>query len=559
MDSRSHELQPCKGHAVRSAPVRLRTNLPVAGLVVALVVLSIIGTIGYRTVRAQAETAEWVEHTYRVIEQLDRIVMSINLAESAVRGYALTREEHLRRELEPAIAQARTAFTKARELTGDSRQQQGRLRVIGPKIERRIQLLEEYIARVSGGGTTRVLPEALLVSSEIRQLTSEMVAHEQQMLNQRVAERGEQTALILRVLGAGLAATMLLVLGAFSLVHREMRSRRRTQRELRGKHAETTLLLQLGELLQASRNLDEACDVITQFAPQYFELQPGSVALFNQAHNVLETRSAWCQPNAAVSRSVFSADDCWALRRGRTHSFDPTSARLVCKHVFEPHPVASQCVPLLAQGEVLGVMHVTSQRKITEEFRKRTAILGEQLSMALANLALREKLRNQSIRDPLTGLFNRRYTEETLEREIRRAARSQESLAVLMMDVDHFKRFNDTFGHEAGDLVLREIGNVLTTHTRGSDIVSRLGGEELLVVLPGANGRNAELKAEQLRGEISKLRMVHAGRDLGEVTISIGVSFYPNHGVAGEELIRSADAALYAAKRAGRDRVIVAA
>ena len=539
----------------------LRRNIPLLGLLAALIVLTTIGTVGYRTVRSQAETAAWVEYTYRVIEQLDRISMSINLAESAARGYALTREEHLRRDVEPAITTARMAFRKARELTRADAPQQERLEVLGPKIDRRIELLEEYVLRVSANGSTRVLPEALTVSAEIRSITTELVNREQFMLGQRVDDRAKQTTIVLWNLGIGLMSSVLVLLLAFGLVHREMRSRRRTQRELRAKHAETTLLLQLGELLQASRNIDEACVIIGQFAPQYFDEQPGSLALFNATHNLLETRAAWCQADggAASSQVVFSADDCWALRRGRSHSVGPTRAPLVCKHVPEPRPVASQCTPLLAQGEVLGVLHLTSSHKITEEFRKRAAILGEQISMALANLALREKLRNQSIRDPLTGLFNRRYTEETLDREIRRSARTQEPLAVLMFDVDHFKRFNDTFGHEAGDQVLREIGNVLTAHTRGSDIVSRMGGEELLIVLPGASGPDAEAKAEELRLQISKLRLVHAGRDLGEVTTSVGVAMYPAHGSAVLELMRAADSALYTAKREGRDRVIVAA
>ncbi|HKP60905.1 MAG TPA: diguanylate cyclase [Polyangiales bacterium] len=532
-------------------------NIPVAGTVLALLVVASIGAVGYRTVRSEAETTAWVEHTYQVIQQLDHIVMSINLAESAVRGYALSREEHLRRELQPAIAQARQSYSRAGELTHDNVTQQKGLHDLGPKLDRRIQLLDEYSARVSSGGSTHVLPEALQVSAEIRQLTSELIQREQGLLSLRVAERSEQTARVLRVCAAGFLTSLLLLLAASGLVSREMRSRRRAQRELRNKHAETTQLLQMGELLQSSRNLDEACSVIGQFAPMFFEQQPGSMYLFSATHNALETRSVW--GSSSSEPSIFGADDCWALRLGRPHGFDPTTVRTACKHLSEPLPVASLCLPLLAHGEVLGILHIASAGRLSDELRKRGEIVGEQLSMALANLALREKLRNQSIRDPLTGLFNRRYTEETLDRELHRAARTQQSLALLMLDVDHFKRFNDTFGHEAGDQVLREIGKALGSHTRGSDVVSRMGGEELLVVLPGATETAAEQKGEELRAEVAKLRLVHAGRELGEITISIGVAVYPRHGTGAEELMRAADAALYRAKREGRDRVIVAA
>lgn len=535
-----------------------RNNIPLAGLGLALAVVATIGAVGYRTVLSQAETAAWVEHTHFVIEELDLILLSINQAESAVRGYALAHEEHLGNDLGPAIAQAQHAFARAKELTRDNPQQQERLRTLEPKLKRRVELLLEHFERVKAGGPTRVLPEAIQVSGEIKQLTSEMVVREQALLSGRVTQRSEQTTQTLLVLGIGLFVSLSLVIGAFVLMKREMRSRLRTQAALSSKHEETALMLQMGELLQSSRSLDEACAVIGQFAPRFFDNQPGGMFLFNASHKLLEQRSAWCSAGGN-EREVFAADDCWALRRGQLHWYDATSVRMPCKHVGEPGPTSSLCQPLLAQGEVLGVLHVTSAGELDKDFRKRGAIVGEQVSMALANLALREKLRNQSIRDPLTGLFNRRYTEETLEREIHRASRSAETLAVLMLDVDHFKRFNDTFGHEAGDQVLCEIGKVLTTHTRASDVVSRMGGEELLVVLPSARGDDAERKAQELRAEISKLRVMHAGRDLGEVTISIGVAIYPQHGSTSSELLRSADAALYTAKREGRDRVVVAA
>jgi diguanylate cyclase (GGDEF)-like protein len=536
-----------------------RRNIPLLGLALALLVVAAIGAVGYRTVRSQSETAEWVEHTYVVIGQLDRILLSISQAESALRGYALTREEFLAAEIEPAIERARVNFERARFLTRDRAEQQARLNRLAPLLNRRIESMREHLQRVRSGGPHGVGLEAMQASAEIRQLTNELVATEQTLLAARLAQRSEQTTRTLTVSALALIISTSLILTAFALVKREMRSRRHAQAALTRKHEETALLLKLAELLQASRSLEEACTVITQFAPQFFGDEPGSMFLFDQGHKLLEQRSAWGSGEQPASRRLFAAEDCWALRRGQLHWYDPTVVRMPCKHLQDPAPASSLCQPLLAQGEVLGILHVTSAHALPDDVRERGAIVGEQLSMALANLALREKLRNQSIRDPLTGLFNRRYTEETLAREIHRASRSAETLAVLMMDVDHFKKFNDRFGHEAGDQVLCEISKVLTSHTRASDVVSRMGGEELLVVLPGARGDDAERKAQQLRTEIAKLRVVHAGRDLGEVTISIGVAIHPQHGATTMELLRVADAALYTAKREGRDRVVVAA
>lgn len=177
--------------------------------------------------------------------------------------------------------------------------------------------------------------------------------------------------------------------------------------------------------------------------------------------------------------------------------------------------------------------------------------------MALANLKLRESLRNQSVRDPLTGLFNRRYMEESLERELRRFSRSQRPVGVIMLDLDHFKRFNDTFGHDAGDALLRELGHLLQTRTRKEDMACRYGGEEFVIVLSGASLEIAQERAEQLREKVKTLKVELRGHSLGAMTVSLGVAVAPHHGSTIAEILRAADLALYEAKKAGRDRVVV--
>jgi diguanylate cyclase (GGDEF)-like protein len=184
--------------------------------------------------------------------------------------------------------------------------------------------------------------------------------------------------------------------------------------------------------------------------------------------------------------------------------------------------------------------------------------VGAQLALGLANLRLRETLRNQSIRDPLTGLFNRRYMEETLERELRRAGRSGKGLGVVMIDVDNFKRHNDVFGHDAGDVVLRRIGELLQRGLRREDTACRFGGEEFVLVLPDARAEDAARRAEELREQVRRLATTVKGVSVGSVTVSLGVAAYPEHGLTGEMLIKAADGALYAAKREGRDRVVLA-
>jgi diguanylate cyclase (GGDEF)-like protein len=189
---------------------------------------------------------------------------------------------------------------------------------------------------------------------------------------------------------------------------------------------------------------------------------------------------------------------------------------------------------------------------------RQASAVGERISLALANLRLRDVLRSQSIRDPLTGLFNRRYMEESLEREVRRAVRNDECVTLLMLDIDRFKQFNDTFGHQAGDTLLRALGDFLSQRTRGQDVACRYGGEEFVLILAGATADDGCKRAEFLRAELKQLTVQHARQVLGRITLSIGISAFPGHGATAEELLRAADQALYRAKAEGRDRVAVA-
>ena len=194
-----------------------------------------------------------------------------------------------------------------------------------------------------------------------------------------------------------------------------------------------------------------------------------------------------------------------------------------------------------------------------------------QVGLALDEMAqalqLREKelkqamqdLREQSITDPLTGLYNRRYLLELLPRELVRAGRNGTHIAVIMVDVDHFKRINDSFGHDAGDLALRAIGPLLKQSIRRSDIACRFGGEEFLLILPEATSEGAARRAEAIRAAIKLLNLIHLGRALGAITASLGVALYPDHASDADALLRSADESLYKAKDGGRDRVVISA
>jgi diguanylate cyclase (GGDEF)-like protein len=224
---------------------------------------------------------------------------------------------------------------------------------------------------------------------------------------------------------------------------------------------------------------------------------------------------------------------------------------------------------MVAQGNTVGVLNLEfenseefkpdSGAKNSRDSRQRLAIsAASQIALSLASLQLRETLREQSIRDPLTRLFNRRFLEESLERELQLASRKKHSLAVLFLDLDHFKRFNDTFGHDAGDLVLQSIADLFRTFFRSTDICCRYGGEEFAIILPEASAQAAAVRADALRSEIKRLRLQYKGQALGPLSLSAGVAAFPEHGSTSDELLKIADQCLYESKASGRDVVTAA-
>jgi diguanylate cyclase (GGDEF)-like protein len=332
---------------------------------------------------------------------------------------------------------------------------------------------------------------------------------------------------------------------------------------------EVDLLNQMGELLQACLTQEEAYAVIGQMVGQFFPEESGMLLVMGGPRDGVQTVTAWGAPSPRA-RVTFAVDECWALRRGRVYYVEDSASGLLCQHLESPPPAAYVCIPLAAQGETLGVLHVAVGRleppgsvaaapRGLPEARQRLAVtVAEQFALALANLRLRETLRMQSVRDPLTGLFNRRYLEETFERELRRAEREERPLSVIMLDVDRFKEINDTFGHDAGDAVLGALGNLLRGACRAADIACRYGGEEFILILPSASLPDAHRRAEEIRAAIREVQVIHEGRPLAPVRCSMGVSAFPEHGKAVGNLLRAADAALYRAKREGRDQVVVA-
>jgi diguanylate cyclase (GGDEF)-like protein/PAS domain S-box-containing protein len=331
--------------------------------------------------------------------------------------------------------------------------------------------------------------------------------------------------------------------------------------ELEERTRQITLLSDMGDLLQSCFTAEEAYVVIAGFIPKLFPCQSGVLGVLGTSRSLVEVVASWGP--APCSDRLFAPDKCWALRRGRPHRVETPVSGLVCAHIDASRPGERLCVPMMAHGEPLGVLHLEvpspapdgAPEAISESHQRLAVTAAEHIALALANLRLRETLRSQSIQDPLTGLFNRRYMEETLDLELARAIRAQRPVAVIMLDMDHFKSLNDANGHEAGDALLRELAGALKARVREGDIACRFGGEEFVLILPEAPLELATRRAEDLREAVKHLRVSHRGRLIGPVTASFGVAAFPDHGKTGANLLQAADTALYQAKADGRDRV----
>jgi diguanylate cyclase (GGDEF)-like protein len=278
----------------------------------------------------------------------------------------------------------------------------------------------------------------------------------------------------------------------------------------------------------------------------------GALYAFNNSRNLLVPIAGW--GGFSPREDGFAPDQCWALRRGQSHAVATPGGDIVCDHVDAD--VIYHCEPLLAGGEMIGTLYL--EGVVDEESHFRLTVMAENISSALVNHRLQRGLREQTIRDPLTGLFNRRYMQESLTIEIARTRRSGVPLSVVMCDIDHFKRFNDEFGHDAGDTVLQSVATEMRSRFRDGDIVCRYGGEEFAIIAPGATAQALAARVEMVRKGIAEIVLRQGGRALGSTSMSFGIATWDDKMAGdGSTLVQTADVALYRAKREGRNRTVI--
>ncbi len=364
---------------------------------------------------------------------------------------------------------------------------------------------------------------------------------------------GTLAVLVLQVLSGTLAMSGMFF--AFRSSAREADGRSAALRSADTSRSQVARLFEMADVLQSATDYGDANQVLKATASELLPGFPGALYVFNNSRDRLVLSTAWGRDHDMPPEAI-APDACWALKRGKPHLNRTDGSKLCCEHHHGDDTVLE--IPMIARGEIMGLLQLFASGDNAEA--RLDAVTGlasaiaDGMSLALANMGLREKLRNQALRDPLTGLYNRRYMEDCLQRFVRLADRENREVSIIMVDLDHFKKLNDTHGHAFGDGVLRDAAMTIVGALRETDIVCRYGGEEMVVILPDCSLDRAADKAEVLRVRIAGLTQTHAT----DISASFGVASVPYTSTGVTDLLASADSALYRAKQAGRNQVMTA-
>jgi len=528
------------------------------GFAGSLTAILVIAWLASQSIRQMTSRADWVRHTMEVVAQNERVRASLRSLESAQRGFLLTGELGSADRIEDVADQLRTNIEILSQLTTDNSAQQERIAKLREAAEKRIKFAEDLITIRQQVGEAAALSqfqngEGLRFSREADALVSAVRKNEEKLLNERQSSVNltqQRTAYLLALL---VTCTVVLLTLKFVFLERRLRIMQITNQEM-------SFLRHFAEELQICSSTADALKSIEHQLQRLLGAECcGQTSLINPSRDVVETLIAW--GDDSLRDDIFRPEACCALRKGSPYLLLNPADGLSCGHLGKRVEKSYIAFPLSAYGETIGVVHlffdeIRSARLWAEDEHQRFLIeVMEQVSLTLAGLRLREALQAQSIKDPLTGAFNRRYMESTLDRELLRARRKGSQVGLILLDLDHFKKLNDSYGHQAGDEVLKSVAQVFSRVVRAEDIVCRYGGEEFAIILPDIARETVCARAESIREAIQTLHVEHNGSLVGPISLSAGVALSAPDVYRASELIRNADTQLYRAKRSGRNRV----
>jgi diguanylate cyclase (GGDEF)-like protein len=555
-------------------------NIKLAALAVFLV-MALVAAVPFWLDRSTTALVGELRATLDQQQRFDRILDGLRDAETAQRGFVITGDEAF---LEPYHQAERDLPAALREASDGARSdaERAEVRHVARLAELKLAELHDAVAmrRLDDFGKARQVVNAMRGKAYMDELRRLIGARQLRTELRREGLRTEMLAASRRSFTVSLGATLIniCVFGALLLVlARMLRERQDAARQLEREAAQLASGVELrtrenrelrivAEMLRAIEALPSSLDTGPVVARGFAGLLPGVGGTFfvlGEGDGPLRQLARWGA--ASMQPAEVTPDACWALQHGaryKTAGGDGSSCAHYRHRAGEDEGSMRLCIPLVTHDELVGMIHlegIAPAPCACDQQERLAATVAEQLALALGNARLRESLRRQSVLDPLTGLFNRRYFEETLRRELARSRRMAAPLSLVVLDVDHFKSVNDGFGHAAGDAVLRAIAQLVRQSIRDCDVACRYGGEELVILMPDCAQPDAILRAEALRADIAGAPPMADGAGPDAITASFGVAEHPVHGPDAESLFRAADRALYQAKREGRNRVVAAA
>jgi diguanylate cyclase (GGDEF)-like protein len=521
----------------------------------------IAGALVYNTTEKLIAANQWVEHTEEVLSSLQRASLLTERVEYRARLYLLTGDEEQLNRAQTAVVLLNTTASHLRILVADNRTQDANVENLSACAATLKKIFNDY--------QPHSRPPEMAIQ-QCQQTIGFMTDEEQMLLNQRNqgSQRSSFASILTEIAFVALSLVTLLVLFGFLMRDAIQRQRSNKQTEvtnerlaqniqaLQDRAHESSLLTAARDEIQLAVDLKQVYQVSATALSRLLPGAAGCLCMINNSRQVVEVVGSW----GDVAVEDFSPPEaCCGLRSGQARWRLPGLSEIDCTHFIESAPACYLCQPIAAHGDTLGILFVQCENdaviRSVQHRADGVTQLVQIIGMAVATLNLQNKLENQSIRDPLTGLFNRHFMQMSMERELARAMRRKQTLAVLMIDVDHFKRFNDAYGHLAGDAALQAIADIFKTGVRAEDIACRYGGEEFTLILPDTTADGAYARAESLRTAVEKLTVPFDSQTYSDFTISIGMAFFPTDGEACDLLLRHADLALYRSKRLGRNQI----
>lgn len=545
-----------------------RSNSAVALLILAatgsVLFTAIEGAWVHSNTQKLIATAAWVEHTQDVITSLQRAALLTERIEYRSRLYLLTGQDDQLVRVRTSASALETAADRLATLVADNPYQTGNASSLSA--------CSAQLGRMAANLNPRSpIPDVQVQACQ--QIIGKMTDQEQWLLRERTANSQRLSFASIQTLRGFVALSLLTFAVLFFFLFRDAVMRERIGKEtaatnerlansvnaLEDQAHETELMTSVRDELQLCTDVQQVYQAAVNGFSRLLRGTSGSLCMIDSSQHLVEVVSSW-EGSGGKSQVVdfHPPEACCGLRAGQPRWRQPGVSEIHCTHFAGDSPERYFCKPIMAHGSAIGMLYMQcpDERVVLKVNQRMDGLrhLIQLTGMTIAALNLRARLESQSIRDSLTGLFNRHFMQISLERELARAARRQQTLAVVMLDLDHFKTFNDTHGHGAGDTVLKAIAAMFRSTIRNEDFACRYGGEEFTIILPDITQDAASERVESIRKAVENLRVPLEGNVFSDFTVSIGDAFYPEDGEAAELLLRRADLALYRAKRLGRNQ-----